>query len=227
MRNIAGGTFFIRAPKLNQLNILSLLADNSNTTQAELADRCRLSVAMVNNYMKELCGTGLLEYHRKSSKSVTYHLTAAGRQHIQALQCELLDEMVGLFAEAKERVGERILSRRTGSVRRVVLMGSGHLAELAFHALEKAGISVLGICDDDQARSGQECCGRELVHSSQIRYLAPDAVVVASPARNGELCRDLSFLSERGIQLITLDGTAAPATTDAPPPALAPSRMTQ
>jgi hypothetical protein len=38
---------------------------------------------------------------------------------------------------------------------------------------------------------------------------------VASPARNGELCRDLSFLSERGIQIITLDGTAAPAPIDA------------
>jgi hypothetical protein len=183
---------------------------------------------MVNNYMKELCSIGLLEYHRKSSKSVTYHLTAAGRQQVQTLQCELLDEMVGLFAEAKERVRNRILSRSTDSVRRVILVGSGHLAELAYLALEKAGISVLGICDDDLARSGHECCGRELIHSSQIRYLAPDAVIIAAPARGGELYRDLSFLPDRGIQIITLDGTSdQPFAEDAKAADLAPTRLMQ
>ena len=42
---------YIQSPKLNQLNILREVAANANITQAELAGRCSLSVAMVNNYM--------------------------------------------------------------------------------------------------------------------------------------------------------------------------------
>jgi predicted transcriptional regulator len=206
MRTTTESTFYIRAPKLNQLNILSLLAKNSHLTQAELAERCQLSVAMVNNYMKELCNLGLLEYRRKSSKSVTYHLTPAGEQQVETLGYELIGEMVELFGEAKDRIRDRLLGSAPEGLRRVVLFGTGALAELAFHALVKAGVSIVGICDDDPNRNGRECCGRQLIHPSQIGFMAPDAVIIVDPNRQLEISRDLTRLEEHGIRLIYLDG---------------------
>jgi predicted transcriptional regulator len=59
-------SLFLQSPKHNQLNILREVAVDAHVTQAELAARCALSVAMVNNYMKELCRSGLMEYHRRT-----------------------------------------------------------------------------------------------------------------------------------------------------------------
>ncbi|HYK90803.1 MAG TPA: hypothetical protein VE398_18665 [Acidobacteriota bacterium] len=155
--------------------------------------------------MKDPCSTGLLEYHRRSSKCITYQLTAAGRDQLQNIQEELVHEMVSIFAEAKERIRERILASAHKVLQRVIQFGSGHLADLVFHALEPAKFGVVGICNDDPARIGQEWCGRQVISRSQIRYIAPDAVVVATGDKTSEICESLRQVLDRGIQVLRLD----------------------
>lgn len=209
-------SLYLQSPKLNQLNILREITANSRITQAELAKRCSLSVAMVNNYMKDLCGSGWLEYHRRTIKSVTYHLTASGTEHLQSLQAELTDEMVTMFVAAKEQIRIQIVNQARGALQRVILFGSGPLAQLAFHALELAGATIVGICDDNIETIGSDFCGREILSSSQIRFLAPDTVVVANSQRTEEICRNLSHLTSRGINLIRLDGHEQPNSMETP-----------
>ena len=207
----------IASPRLNELNLLSCIAANPHVTQAELSRRCGLSVAMVNNYMKVLSDSGLLEYHRRSSKSVSYHLTPAGTVQMGAIGQELLEEMVKLFGKAKERVLSLMLSQ-LGSARRVVLYGTGDLAVIVFHALESRQIRVVGVCEDDPNKIGLEWCGREISNPSQIRYLAPDAVILCDRERTEQIYRGLRYLQDRGIDLIRLDGaTAREANANAQP----------
>jgi predicted transcriptional regulator len=199
---------YVQSPKLNQLNILREIAAKAHVTQAELAGRCSLSVAMVNNYMKELCGAGLIEYHRKTSKSVTYHLTSAGTMHLGSLQSELISEMVGMFVSAKEEIRAHIVSQVRTPLQRVVLFGSGSLAQLAFHALELAGINILGVCDENPSVIGRDFCGREVLSPSQIRYLAPDAVIVADLPKAPETRFLMNTLSNGGMGVIYLNRLA-------------------
>ena len=201
-------SLYIPAPKLNQLHILQAIASDPKITQAELAQRCALSVAMVNNYMKELCSGGLLEYRRRSSKSISYHLTDAGKKAAHATEHELLQDLVKLFADAKQQVQEIIRGQANGDLRRAVLYGSGDLAELAFHALESADVNIVGVCDDDPAMIGRDWCGRELLNQYQIRFIAPDYVIIASPDRTDEIYDSLTYLQNRGIRVIRLDGVA-------------------
>jgi DNA-binding MarR family transcriptional regulator len=198
-------SLYLQSPKLNQLNILREVACHARITQAELASHCSLSVAMVNNYMKELCAGNMLEYHRKTTKSVTYHLTPSGARYLESLQLELIKEMVDMFVAAKEQIRVRIVSQAQVALQRVVLYGSGHLAQLAFHALEQVGASILGVCDDNPAAIGADFCGREVLSPTQIRFIAPDAVIIADSLRTQEICQSLSSLTEKGISLIRLD----------------------
>lgn len=197
---------FIQSPKLNQLNILKEVAADAHITQAELAKRCSLSVAMVNNYMKELCRMGLMEYHRRTIKNVTYHLTPEGEAELESLRRELFKKMVDMFANAKEHIRQRILSQSPTKLQRVVLFGCGDLAQLAFLALERTDVRILGICDDNIETIGGEFCGREVLNSSQIRFLAPDAVIIADAQRADAIYQDLKFLLNHGIGIIRLDG---------------------
>lgn len=207
---------YLQSPKLNQLNILREVAANAKITQAKLAKLCSLSVAMVNNYMKELCRSGLLEYHRRTSKSVTYHLTSSGEQHLDVLQTQMIDEMVSMFVVAKEGIRDRIVSQAHSELQRVVLFGSGHLAQLAFHALELAGISVIGVFSDDPDAIGRDFFGREILNPSQIRFIAPDAVIVADSLRTEETCQSLESLSDHGICIIRLHGCSEQDTSGIP-----------
>ena len=199
-------TLYIQSPKLNQLNILREVAADAHITQAELANRCSLSVAMVNNYMKELCRTGYMEYHRRTIKSVTYHLTPEGESRLGALQSELIAEMVDMFVSAKAQIRDRIFNQTESKLERVVVFGCGNLAQLAFQALERTDTRILGICDDNIELIGSEFCGREVLNSSQIRFLDPDAVIIADGQRTDEICQRLQPMTDHGIVLIRLDG---------------------
>jgi predicted transcriptional regulator len=199
-------SLYLQSPKLNHLNILREVANNAHITQAELAGRCSLSVAMVNNYMKELCAGSMLEYHRKTTKSVTYHLTPFGARYLESLQLELIKEMVDMFVAAKKHIRDHIVSQSQTALQRVVLFGTGNLAQLAFHALELAGVRILGVCDDNPAIIGSDFCGREVLNPAQIRFLVPDAVIIADALRMQEIWQSLNNLSEKGITLIRLDG---------------------
>lgn len=216
-------SLYLQSPKLNQLNILREVAANPHTTQAELANRCLLSVAMVNNYMKELSKSGWLEYHRKTTKSVTYHLTVSGVAHLESLQSDLIREMVEMFTAAKEQIRKRIMNQAQGDLQRVILLGTGPLAQLTFHALEVSGVSVVGICDADIEKIGSDFCGRQVVGPSQIRFIAPDAVIITEILSN-ELNLLLSSLVDRGMAVIRLDThvslNMADDTSTQPSPAL-------
>jgi len=206
MQTKDGQCLYLQSPTLNQLNILREVAANSHITQAELANRCSLSVAMVNNYMKELCRSGLLEYHRRTAKSVSYHLTPDGVRQLETLEWQQIDEMVSMFAAAKDHIRKHIAGRTRKTAQRIVLIGTGNLAQLALHALELSGANILGVCDENPELIGREVCGRTVLSPSQIRFLAPDAIIVADEIRSEEITRSLDSLSARGINVIRLEG---------------------
>lgn len=201
-------SLYLQSPKLNQLNILREIAADAHITQAELATRCSLSVAMVNNYMKELCRIGLMEYHRRTIKSVTYHLTSAGLAQLEVLQRELIREMTEMYIASKEHVIERIRRQAPAGMQRVILFGGGHSGQLAFHALELANVNIIGVCNDDMELIGSDFCGREVISPSQMRFLSPDAVILAETPRTEEVSRGLEYLSDQGIIIIHMDGKA-------------------
>ncbi|NWG12265.1 MAG: winged helix-turn-helix transcriptional regulator [Acidobacteria bacterium] len=215
MRTGTSVKLHIASPRLNELRILGCLTADPNTTQAQIARRCGLSVAMVNNYMRDLCAAGLLEYRRKSSRNVSYHVTLAGSLRMQAIEQEHLEDMVELFTEAKRLILDLVATQAAAPLQRVVLYGLGDIAVLAFHALESQNVRIVGVCDDDPEKTGREWCGREVSNPSQIRYLEPDAIIICDRARAEEMCRGLRYLQDRGIKIVRLDRRVGPATAPA------------
>jgi hypothetical protein len=110
----------------------------------------------------------------------------------------------------KEQMRARIASQAPEVLHRVILYGCGHLAQIVFHALELSEVKILGICDDNIETIGSDFCGRQVRSASQIRYLAPEAVIVADLERTEEICRCLVSLSDQGINVIRLDCPTAP-----------------
>jgi predicted transcriptional regulator len=207
---------YVQSPKLNQLNILREVASDAHITQAELARRCSLSVAMVNNYMKDLCKSDFLQYNRKSPKSVSYHLTPAGIHLLDQLQNHLIGEMAQMFSGAKKHVKNRILDQSDSTLHRVVVYGTGDLAQIVIHSLEKSDIRIVGICDDTPQITGRDFCGYKVVEPAEIRLLAPDAFIVAAAVESEAIQEQIDLLTQRGVELIHFEDSLEHADTEAP-----------
>jgi predicted transcriptional regulator len=194
------------APRLNLHFVMQQISANPKVTQAELAQKCSLSVAMVNNYMKELCARGFVDYHRKSSRSISYYLTEPGKAAVAAMGQEYMQTLLSLFEEAKDRIRQIVLGQGGPNINRVVLYGTGDLAELAFHALESMGIAVIGVCRGSEPRE-RDWCGRELLNPTQILFLAPDAIILADRDQSKRLFQSFLSIQDGGIRLIRLLNT--------------------
>jgi hypothetical protein len=112
---------------------------------------------------------------------------------------------VDLYTLAKAQIRERIMGQSTEGLQRVVLFGCGPLAQLVFHSLEVTGVRILGVCDENIETIGSDFCGREVLNSSQIRFLAPDAVIIADTQRTEEIYQSLLPLTSSGIKIVRLD----------------------
>ncbi|MFH0804457.1 MAG: winged helix-turn-helix transcriptional regulator [Candidatus Zambryskibacteria bacterium] len=95
---------FVPAPRLNQYNLLRQIANDHNVTQAELASLTGLSVAMVNSYMKKMRDLGLLEYDRKSYKTINYSVTLMGHKFIRKMAGRLVAEITAMTKSLGEIV---------------------------------------------------------------------------------------------------------------------------
>jgi len=210
MRTKTPDMLYLRSPRLNQLLILTALAQDPFLTQAALARRCGLSVAMVNNYLKEQCELGLIEYRRKSLKSVSYHITSMGRAQMEVLEAERMADAVDRFTAAKERILKRMqVQAPEGTLRRVILFGAGPLAEMVLPALTQAGIQVTGICDDTLA-PGSDWFGCPVFEFAQIGVMAPDAVVITDWSHIDTIWNRMKTVYGGTLRLIRLDGHGVP-----------------
>ena len=213
MRTRTPDLLYIRSPRLNQLLILTALGEDPFLTQATLAHRCRLSVAMVNNYLKEQCDAGMIEYRRKSLKSVSYHVTDLGRAQMDILEAEVMADAIARFALAKEQILKRLMGQvQDMSLHRVILFGTGHLAEMVFHALAPAGVRVIGVCND-QASIGSDWCGCPVFDFAQIGVMAPDAVVITDWSNTDTIWNRLKTYYNGSLRVIRLDGHCVHGTT--------------
>ncbi len=227
MRTKETEALYIPAPRLNELNILREVSSDSEISQAELAEKCGLSVAMINNYMKDLCSRGLLEYRRKSAKCISYHLTGPGQEAVSSAQRDLLRTLVKLYGDAKVSIQSIVRNYVAGNPRRVILFGRGDLAELVYHALQVEGIDVVGMSATDSGMTDTENYDPENLTLSQLQLIAPDAIVVVDSASAERMEINLDRLTERGIPLIDLEECSADQSADAKIHPIAETRLTQ
>jgi DNA-binding MarR family transcriptional regulator len=196
--------FYVPSPKMNQHELLKHISGNPHITQAELARRCGLSVAMVNNYMKELEQAGMLEFERRSMKDVSYYLTADGQMQYEVVEKELICHLASEYDRIKHRVCDYIISQSKGALHRVVLLGHGSMTGLVQHALESAHIEVLGCCQNGETHPTEKSHGMWAIEPYELDFLAPDAIIVVDPPNESKILNTLPQMLASNTEIITL-----------------------
>jgi len=100
------GTFQLIKPsrECREMAVLAEIEKSSNVSQRSLARAAGVSATMINAYVDDLVGRGLLDVTGDTNRTYRYHLTDAGRVRRTEIFRQLSGEIFELYAQLKHEL---------------------------------------------------------------------------------------------------------------------------
>jgi DNA-binding MarR family transcriptional regulator len=124
------------------LQILSLIEENPNTTQLEMADRLDVAVGTVNWHLKRLVEGGWVKVTRMQRRRLRYLLTPVGVEAKNQLMQEHLYQSLKWYRRAREESKRHLAQLKQAGYNAVYVEGEGDLAEIVVLSCLEAGVRV-------------------------------------------------------------------------------------
>jgi DNA-binding MarR family transcriptional regulator len=203
---LSEGNLFFLSPSsaLRELLILLEIERNNQVTQRALAKRVGLTVATVNEYIKELERKSLIEVIGSARRRNKYLLTPKGKARRSNLLSTYLIETQRLYLAAKEEFRARLIGFYDLGVRRIVLYGVSPTAKIITDLAEEIGFEVIGIVDSDPEKHGVSFLGRIISSPSEIPRMNPEGIVITSLTHKDEIYNKIRYLELIGIEVKVL-----------------------
>src|SRR6185295_19940267 len=97
------GTFQLLKPsrECREMAVLAEIGKSAAVSQRSLARAAGVSATMINAYVDDLVGRGLLEVTGDTNRTYRYHLTETGRSRHQEIFRQLTKEVFEIYAQLK------------------------------------------------------------------------------------------------------------------------------
>jgi hypothetical protein len=150
--------------------ILQEIERGAATSHRRISAGVDLSLGLTNQLLRSLLRRGMVRVVRSTANRRQYVLTTLGVEEKTRLAREYRQMAVGLYARVRDSIRGRFeeLSREwptDGNEKRIVLYGSGDLAEIAYTCAQKTDLKVVGVVDDAPSQS---CCGCPVEPSERL-----------------------------------------------------------
>ena len=145
--------------------ILDLIEQqDGRVTQTELSSSLRVSIGLVNAYLKRLVQRGYIKVSNVKASTVRYMLTPEGFAEKYRLTRRYMANSLNYYIKIKQAVEQRIVRLKMEEVRTVVFVGSSEIAEIMHLYLGDTKIKILGVFEPKKN-------GREFFFEHPIREL--------------------------------------------------------
>jgi DNA-binding MarR family transcriptional regulator len=126
--------------------ILDLIdQQDGRVTQTELSNSLRVSIGLVNAYLKRLVQRGYIKVSNVKASTVRYMLTPEGFTEKYRLTRRYMANSLNYYIKIKHAVEQRIVRLKLDEVRTVVFVGSSEIAEIMHLYLGDTKIKILGV----------------------------------------------------------------------------------
>jgi DNA-binding MarR family transcriptional regulator len=146
------------------------------TTQRELAKRLDVSVGLVNLFIKRVVRKGYFKITTIPGRRVRYLLTSEGFAEKSRLTMSYLRYSLSYFREIRLNLKSFSDKLSANGVRRVVLVGTGEMAELLSLSFQEARIDIVAVVSVNEA--GERFLGRSVGKVDDLVSLKFDAVCI-------------------------------------------------
>ena len=108
------GSFHLLKPsrECREMAVLAEIGKNAVVSQRSLARAAGVSATMINAYVDDLVGRGLLDVTGDTNRTYRYHLTESGRLRHEEIFRQLRLEVFELYAQLKHELREESVERQ-------------------------------------------------------------------------------------------------------------------
>ena len=161
--------------------ILDAIDGSQSLSQRSLANSLGIALGLTNLLVRRLVRKGWVRVTRIQANRVGYFLTPAGVAEKARLSRLSLQHAIGFYNTARVRIRES-LSTVGGPDTRIVLYGTGDVAEIAYVCLQETSLRLVAVVGETRKRQffGVPVYAVDNLRDGKVGETPFDRVVVAS-----------------------------------------------
>jgi len=142
----------VKLDSYRNLQLLHELSQNPRVTQRHLGRRVGLALGLINSRLRHLSGKGLIEILDGDKKRIRYQITPPGLTEKNRLIREYLEYSFHYYRDVRRFLRERLLQMVGQGVQRLLVIGTGELAEISFLTIQEVGLTLVGVVGEGESR---------------------------------------------------------------------------
>ncbi|HWG96089.1 MAG TPA: winged helix-turn-helix transcriptional regulator [Nitrospira sp.] len=131
------------------LLLLTEVERDGTVTQRSLASKLGVALGLTNLYLKRLARKGYIKITTIPSHRVRYLLTPQGFAEKSRLTYLYMEYSLSHYRDMRARLREALSHAAKNGTKRVVIYGTGELAEMAYLSLREMHMTLIGFIDDN------------------------------------------------------------------------------
>src|SRR5437870_11356446 len=132
------------------LQLLNEVDQNAAVTQRSLARKLDVALGLTNLYLKRLARKGYTKITTIPKHRIKYLLTPRGMAEKTRLTYEYMQYSLSYYRDMRQRLKLVLTGLARAGAKRVVICGTGGLAELAYISLREMDLSLVGFVYGNQ-----------------------------------------------------------------------------
>lgn len=160
------------------LHLLDELTKRPETTQRELSKQIGVALGLTNLMLRRLVTKGYIKISGTKRSRIRYLITPKGILEKSRLTYQFIQYSLQLYGQVRSFLQEQLtIVAKTGD-RRMLLCGTGELAEIAFLLIREMGLELVGVVDEPPDR--EHFLGHRVLKIADVAPAAYDRMIVAS-----------------------------------------------
>ncbi len=177
------------------MHLLTELTRNPTTTQRELSQRIGVALGLTNLMLRRLVKKGYIKISGTKRSRLRYLITPKGILEKSRLTYEFIQYSLQLYGRVRRFLREQLMILSSTDNTRVVLYGTGELAEVAFLIIREIGLELVAVVDDTPSQPA--FLGYPIQSLAETVTMSYDRMIVSSLPAPGQEA-GLQRLVERG-----------------------------
>lgn len=190
------------------LVLLSELERDGTVTQRTLASKLGVALGLTNLYIKRLARKGFIKITTIPPHRIKYLLTPQGFAEKSRLTYLYMQYSLSHYRDMRERLRKTLTAAANGGVKRVVIYGTGELAEMAYLSLREMNLTLVGFVDGGQAKTFLSYPVMALHSLADCEF---DALLIADLDRGDDLGVRLTREGVARDKIISFHGISSPS----------------
>lgn len=160
-----------------EFELLSEIDQSEGVTQRALSKKLGMALGLTNLYLKRLAKKGYVKVVNIKRSRLKYLLTPRGIAEKSRLAFQFMEYSLGYYMKLRETWRQRLLPLARSDRRRVLLYGTGEIAEIAALVIWELDLTLEHVADDE--RAGRMFLGHKVRGLDELPDMSFDWVVLA------------------------------------------------